>query len=522
MNILKWLKSKSGKLPITLAQAAGITAVVGAAGFGAMTFLSSPEGNTNTFLPPSATQEQVVYVAQSAGGGQYEANGEVGSAFNAAPSRAIQLANQAADRQAQTRALEESSQQAPSFGGSDAASPQTPQAYQLSGADLGQGLGGGKNKQLNSSLDMFSTIQNQLSGVTEAVNQAQAQAGQAQAGKPGAPAADGQNAAKLASAPRNWGNGLTRAGGGNSGSANSFVIQNSGKNARTRGATADEVAQAGDAIAQAQAAMATMQEGTRLRAQANFGRSEGLTEDKDARTRAARRFTGAKKELEFIRKKSAAIASNKTNAANEGGTPFLASTKISGGLTVNGENVTTGQSSSGDLKSNFDKQMKGIQARMDKELATQTEQDLARSDLKSWFWTMFTTSLLAMVSISILVKLAKVVPWPWNLALYAAAGILTLATLFYVWYGSISKITNYNAVCGSDGWSIFGWALSGIVTAGVGLAWIFGPGMVKISTNGLLAGALALVGFGGVGFGINDLLTNDQPEETPDEEGERK
>ena len=63
MNILKWLKNNAGKIPVTLAQAAGITAVVGAAGFGAMTFLSSPSDNTNTFLPPSYNQGEVVYVS---------------------------------------------------------------------------------------------------------------------------------------------------------------------------------------------------------------------------------------------------------------------------------------------------------------------------------------------------------------------------------------------------------------------------------------------------------------------------
>ena len=214
MNIFKWLKNKSGKLPVTLAQAAGITAVVGAAGFGALTFLSSPSDNNNTFLPPTHNSGEVVYVAQSAGGGQYESNGEVGSSFNAAPSRAIQLANQAAVRQEQARALQESSSQTPSFGGSDApVAGQTPQAYQLTGADLGQGLGGGKNKNANSSLDAFSTLQNQLSGVTQAINnaQAQAQAGAEQGQAGSAQAAGGQSAAQLASAPRNWGSGgLTR------------------------------------------------------------------------------------------------------------------------------------------------------------------------------------------------------------------------------------------------------------------------------------------------------------------------
>ena len=132
MNIFKWLKSKAGKLPVTLAQAAGITAVVGAAGFGALSFLSSPADNNNTFLPPSANQGQVVYVAQGGGGGQYEANGEVGSASKAAPSRAIQLANQQAARQAQTRALEESAGQSTYQQPGDEVNPQMPKAYQVS------------------------------------------------------------------------------------------------------------------------------------------------------------------------------------------------------------------------------------------------------------------------------------------------------------------------------------------------------------------------------------------------------
>lgn len=489
MNIFKWLKSKSGKLPITLAQAAGITAVVGAAGFGAMTFLSSPSDNTNTFLPPSYNQGEVVYVAQSAGGGSYEANGEVGSSFNAAPSRAIQLANQAADRQAQTRALEESSRQTPALGGSDApAAPQMPQAYQLTGADLGQGLGGGKDKNLNASLDAFSTIQNQLTGVTQAINNAQAGASQA----PGAPAqaAEGQSAAKLASAPRNWGSGgLTRAGGGG-GSSNSFAVQNSGKNARTNGgASAAEMAQAGDAIAQAQAAMAQLQAegGRRMRSQANFGRSEGLTKDKDARTGASRRFGKGKDELDFIRKHSADIASNKTNSANEAGRPFLASTVISDGLIVNGEQVTTGQgASSGDLGNNFDKQMKGIGAKLGQVQADMDEQELARNELKSWLWKMLTVALAAILAIALMPRV--------TLLGKAAAYGLAAGTAGWLWYNTINKITHYNGVCGSDKWSVIGWITAGIMTAGLGAAVWWGMHAMKKAKEAADAATRAKVG----------------------------
>ncbi len=469
MNILQWLKNKSGKLPVTLAQAAGITAVVGAAGFGAMTFLSSPADNNNTFLPPSVTQGEVVYISQSGGGGQYEANGEVGSAFNAAPSRAIQLANQQAARQAQTRALEESSQQVPSYNGE---SSQMPQAYQLSGADLGQGLGGGKNKDLNASLDTFSTLQNQLSGVTQAITNAQAQAAGSQT--PGTPAAtSGQTAAQLAGASRNWGNGgLTRAGGGSSGSSNAFVIQNSGKNKPGGAADQASMAQAGNAIAQAQAAMAQLQqEGTRLPSRANFGRSEGFKEDKDARTMAARRFGNAKAELDFIRKKSAAIASNKTNAANEGGSPFLASTKISGGLTVDGEQVTTGQSStSSDFNGKFDRAMKGIGAKMDQVQANMDERKAARDDLKHWLWKILGKALLAIVAIALLVAVARsggpFTGWAW-----VAAGASTAYILYEIWKVGGEKLGHYNGVCGADKWTTLWWVVSGLLTAGVGLAW---------------------------------------------------
>ena len=507
MNILQWLKNKSGKLPVTLAQVAGITAVVGAAGIGALTFLSAPADNNNTFLPPSAQQGEVVYISQNGGGGRYEANGEVGSSFKAAPSRSIQLANEQANRQAQTRVLEESSQQMPSLGTAEGpVAGQMPQAYQLSGADLGQGLGGGKNKDMNGSLDSFSTIQNQLAGVSQLINNAQAQAGANQASaKPGAPAAaSGQNAAQLASAPRNWGSGgLTRSGGGNSGSANSFAVQNSGKNQRGGAEQAAAMAQAGDAIAQAQAAMAQLQEGgPRMRSQASFGRSEGLKEDKDARTSAARRFGNAKSELEFIRKQSAAIAKNKTNSANEAGRPFLASSKISGGLTVNGEQVTTGQSSSGDLKSNFDKQIKGINAKMSSLANDFGERTKKRHELRKWMWWALPLAMTMIPLIGALVAWARLLalnPLTAGTAAvvrgiaYALAGV-TLYPVVQLLIAGVSYMNQY----GADGYSIFAAALGGALTTGVGLAlWSFNFGAFCFDMPIWVWGAGIVAGFGG-------------------------
>ena len=104
MNIFQWLKSKTGKIPLTVAQAVGITAVVGAAGVAALNFFDTPSEN-NAFIPPSAYEQgDVVYVAQ--GPSSYDADGAAGSTFKAAPSRSIQLANRQESQMRQAQELE--------------------------------------------------------------------------------------------------------------------------------------------------------------------------------------------------------------------------------------------------------------------------------------------------------------------------------------------------------------------------------------------------------------------------------
>ena len=183
MHFFKWLTDKAGKMPVTIAQAAGLTAVVGAAGFAALSYLNTPADNNNTFMPPSQYGGDVVYVSQNTGGGSYESNGEVGSSFKAAPSRAIQLANRQEEQERLTRALEESSGQPYSGGATDesGASLQMPKAYELSGVDVGLGMGGNKNAA--GSFDVLTSAQNQLSGLGDLVAKAAQSAG---AGQPGA------------------------------------------------------------------------------------------------------------------------------------------------------------------------------------------------------------------------------------------------------------------------------------------------------------------------------------------------
>ena len=521
MNLFKWLTNKTGKLPISIAQAAGITAVVGAAGFAAMSYLSSPADTNNSFIPPSAYEQNgdVVYVSQSGGGGQYEANGEVGSAFRARQSDSIRLANQQFERENQARALAEADVK-PAYASDE--ETQLPKAYQIGAGDVGLGMGGNADKQLNSSLDMFSSLQNQFSGVGDAINKAQAQATDQQGAARGASTStSGQTAAQLASAPRNWGQGgLTHAGSGGSGSSNTFAVQDSGKNKRDDGKdAAAAMAQMGNVMTDAQAAIKQMSEGARMRSRANFGSSDGLGIDRDARGQGARRRYGnAKSELEWIRKQSAEIAKNKTNSANEGGRPFLASAQISGGLVVSGDNVTTGQgASSSDLssfKGGIGGVLRGVKAKLDDVQADQDERNLARQELLSWFWTVFPVVMAATLAIAILVKIAKHIPAPFNVIFWVAAGLLTLASLFLI-AKLVGKVNIYRHICGGDKWSTLGYTLSGIFALGIGAGWLAGLlGKVKAGQTFTIKSITAMqwitgiAGFSGSGYGVYRMLTH--------------
>lgn len=501
MNILKWLKNKAGKMPISIAQAAGLAAVVGAAGFGAMTYLSSPSTDNNAFIPPSVYEQQgnVQYVAQSAGGGQYASNGEVASAFHATQSDSIRLANRQFERENQARALEDADVQ-PIYAGEDA-SVQMPKAYQMGQADLGLGMGSTGDKQQNGSLEMFSQLQKQLSGIGDVVNNAQAKASASQQGgakADGTSGTSGQTAAQLANAQRNWGQGgLTRAGSGG-GIDNSFALQNSGKNQGGQGAeAATAMAQMGNVMADARAALGQMQEGARMRSRANFGPSDGLGSDRNLSGQRERRLsTKERDELSLIHKQSAEIAKNKTNAATAGMDPFLASNKLSGGITVDG-NVTTGQGASSSDLSNADKQLRGVRAGLAGVQSDFGERTKKRHEMRKWMWWALPLALTMIPLIGAFASIGRkgipiVSAIAWGCALALAA--ITLYPVIQLLVSGISYARSY----GGDFYSTFAGVLGGMLTAGVGVALLVpgvGAWLSKLPVWTL--GAAFGIGFGG-------------------------
>ncbi|MBP5429670.1 MAG: hypothetical protein J6Y25_02105 [Elusimicrobiaceae bacterium] len=515
--ILNWLKSHAGKASVSLVQAAGITAVVGAAGFAAYNYLSSPAEN-NSFMPPSVYENgNVVYVASGGGGGTYATNGAVqGSAENIRRSRALDLANQQAAQYQQQSALEDAPVN-PAYA-EDASSAQADRAYQLAGGNLGVGLGGGTDKDVNAPLQMLTGLQGQLEGMTDAVaNATQAAAGQggeakAAPGQKGFATVEG-SASGAANASRNWGQGR---GSGGTGSSNEFVIQNSNKNGPSK-ADLDALAKAGDAMADARAAMASgLKEGSPMKfSGANFGPSDRLSRERDARVNGAQRLTGqGGTELARIRKHTAQIHGNKTNAANAGGLPFLAGAQINGGMVVDGSEVTIGNSSSSDVRSMSDTSLRGIRAGLASVQTNEADKrDAAKKELRSWLWTIFPAVMGMIVGIAILIKLAKGAVSPWaKAAFWIAAGIMTAVALASIIF-LLTKIHKYADICGHDHWVVWGRIASGVLTVGVGAAWVMGTRAAKAAWKSLkwYQKAAVYLGAGGAGMaGYRMLADKDQ------------
>ncbi len=317
MKILTWSKNKSGKMALSALQAVGLSAAVGLAGIGAWQLLSSPEEvNPNTVFS-SGAEEEVVFVAGGAAGGAYSGvgygeGGEVRSGIRATLSKDMQLMN--------------SDQQRVQI-------PDTPpviqdeqkiQAFKMDGATEGLGLGAngatalgvGPNGAMGSLQDKIAALE----------ANAKAQAAQAQA-------ADGKEAVGAAAAALNksaagkygMNGAMARAGGHN---LNATPLQAStGMEGETLRGGVLGGNQANPRLAAATGPVAAFQGG------------------RDATVLDGRRFSGMNS-LEGLRKQSAEVAANRNRSVNEGTRVFMGGEKLSGGIQLVGENVTTGGGSS--------------------------------------------------------------------------------------------------------------------------------------------------------------------------------
>lgn len=327
MNILHILWSRSGKMALSAMQAVGLSAAVGVAGIAAWQALGSSEDvNPNTVFS-SGSDEKIVYVAGGGAGGyggvNYGEGGEVRSGIRAKMSKDMQLM-QTDFQHSQTAATDIERRE------------QHIDAYKMDGTS--EGLGMGKNAAREQALgggDM-SALQAQMASMQKSLAARQQEAasaaaasgagaeGSAEAAAAAALAKQGKggsgrwgmNAAMARASGNNLGSTPLQAGGEGSGSRRGGTLGGAGVSGRSAGPMAD---------------------GSALTPKFEGGR--------DAVFGAARNINSRDTLIAYA-KQSADIAGNQNRSASDAAAMFLANQKLSGGISINGENVNTGTGAS--------------------------------------------------------------------------------------------------------------------------------------------------------------------------------
>lgn len=473
----------------TVLKAVGMTTVVGVAGVAALQFLDSPADNTSFNPAGEYDPGEVVYVAGgsagSYGSGGFSADG-YGSGEASSSMRISSAQINRLDRLTQTDPEGEVAE--------DDIAPTDPRAYQMGGSEgLGMNANAGNEAELqNNPMGMMGDMMSNISNITQGVQGAAAGAAPAQQGAPaGAPA--------LASAQKNWSKGAATGGNGGGNAFNSsFVVQDSGKSGSDRSSNVT-AGQAADMMKQFQGQMSSIHEGARMRAQSNFGTTEGLAGSWDASVANARTSKEVN-ELKFVRKRSADAAANKHRSANEGSRAFLASTKISGGMRIAGENVTTGQGQgSADFNNEHETNLRGIKAWADARDAYEEQRLKDLNNLKGWFWGAMITAIAAMIAIPF-VKHIKL----FGIPIVALAIALVATALLIVGF---VKAIQFGDKYGYKGWPL-GISISlPILTAGVWASFIWSDAFKTFFEKvGKLLGFGAAAGGGGAGTLLTGAL----------------
>lgn len=497
MNIFKWIRGRAGKMALSAIQTMGLSAVVGAAGIAAWQYLGSPAETNNTFTPAAYNPGEVVYVAGantgSYAGGSYAGGGESASSVQISTNTFRRLEQQEMARQAEA----EMAEYAPDYSSAVSAPAQ---AYQMGGTE---GLGTGANavNEFDLKNNPMAAMQQQIKGVSDIVARAQQQA-QPQPPAPAPAPRAPQGLPTLASASKNWGS--SAATGGSSGNAfnSSFSVQDSGKNVKGM-PRVDPLTPTGDVRSPSQLPPVGPTGGARLAGRSSFGKV-GLDGNRNATVRRGINTKDAN-DLEFIRRRSADAAKNKNRAAVEGARAFLASTRVSGGMIISADNVTTGQGQgSRDFEQDYQTHLRGIKnwGGPGSDILNYVDnRDEARHKMQLWFWVALGVSTAAIIAIPFLKKIPVC---GWWLAL--ALGVT--ATAFCA--VGFAKATSFAKNYGSTGYSKMAQICSGFLVAGVWLSFFIQKGAKELIKKvpkflGMKASVGTAIGGGFLGLGAGGL-----------------
>lgn len=480
MNILKKLLSRSGKIALSVGQMIGGAAVIGVAGFGAISFLSSPEPSDNAFsLNQYNNPGEVVYVAGANTGAYGGANYGAGADGKGGSYKNISAKNLGVlDRQAlNTAQMEYLQDQDERIAQDVAASSAREQAYQNNGAVEGLGMGANEAgaENLLGAGGMASGLGASLANIQGAVSSATEAAAKGKKGKGGTlEKASAASRASMGGGSPFGGSGFGGAGfGGGSGMSAggtgfegmSFGVQNSGKNV--------------DKNQIGQQALGALGEGSKFKnADLALGAKGKFSSIGDAQS------LKAKNSLKGIDEMSNKIAAKNTRAANAGSLPFLAGEHVSGGMMITGESVTTGQ---GQGSKDFSSATNAAIGRANDWMYGSGEDDGLLAELeqrykereklsKMLFWN--TAVIMALlIPLAIMINFAYLLLpyWPAGsaiaLGLLITAGVICTAALISLGF-LIAEAVKYQQHWGGNPLSTGTYVIGGLLAGLLGLTWI--------------------------------------------------
>ena len=442
MNIFKFLKSRIGAVSISAGKMAGVALTAGLVGVNVYNYATSS---------PAAQEARVRSFSEvlTSGGILPEDN-----TMNFALGN-VQFAS-AEERAAQEGTIFDA-------GDADVSALQgAMNSFSVRGSALGAGEGGlgmGANAAVELGPDGKPLTGNAAGTDGAAVGAAAAaaaQGGQTKINKLGEEPAGGLQRASIA-----------RASGSNLGSSSAGGFGGNTRSSAAGNATAEAAARLRSSSSYALSG-AMPKGSTLIASNGNIRGAAGGATEFVAGSRFGRSAMGARSQegesLRDMALASSKVAANANRSANEGTSPFMARERLSGGITVEGENLNEFQGTADtSFEDDMNRRERGVVAAADEVDTSEQERKNHRTRLSKMLIGLIPAVFMGMMTIQSMKNSG-----PWGMVAAIAVTAILGATIIAFTVDAAKYISKY----GSDGWSIASLVGSAVMAAGLVLAWI--------------------------------------------------
>lgn len=260
---------------------------------------------------------------------------------------------------------------------------------------------------------------------------------------------------------------IARASGSNLGSSSAGGFGGNTRSSAAGNATAEAAARLSSSSSYALSG-AMPKGSTLIASNGNIRGAAGGATEFVAGSRFGRSAMGARSQegesLRDMALASSKVAANANRSANEGTSPFMARERLSGGITVEGENLNEFQGTADtSFEDDMNRRERGVAAAADEVDTSEQERKNHRSRLSKMLIALIPTVFMGMMTIQSLKGSG-----PWGMVAAIAVTAILGAAIIAFTVDAAKYISKY----GADGWSIASLIGSAVMAAGLVLAWI--------------------------------------------------